>query len=100
MNNISIKKDSNEKDMEEIYCNKDVGMCIFSDNLLSIERVELIGDIFEHIKYYIFLNKTIDEKGNIHRFVDEISTVINNELKLIYKKGEKDNENRIRNWFN
>lgn len=61
---------------------------------------ELIGDIFEHIKYYIFLNKTIDDKGNITRFVDEISTVINNELKLIYKKGEKDNENRIRDWFN
>ena len=75
-----------------------VRMIQMGDKSQSYE--ELIGDIFEHIKYYIFLNKTIDEKGNIHRFVDEISTVVNNELKLIYKKGEKDNENRIRDWFN
>ena len=49
---------------------------------------ELVGDIYEHIKYYIYLNKTVDEKGIIHRYIDEISTVENNQLKLIYKKGE------------
>lgn len=35
-----------EKDIEEIYCNKEVGQCLYQDNLLCIERVELIGDIF------------------------------------------------------
>ena len=54
---------------------------------------ELEGDIFEHIKYYIYLKKTVDETGVIHRFIDEISYVDNNQLKLIYKKGEINYEN-------
>ncbi|MCQ3034971.1 MAG: CpaF/VirB11 family protein [Bacilli bacterium] len=56
---------------------------------------ELIGDIYEHIKYYIYLDKTVDEDGIIHRYIDEISAVENNELKLIYKKGEINYEDSI-----
>lgn len=35
-----------EKKIEEFYCNKDVGTCLYSDNLLCIERVNLIADMF------------------------------------------------------
>lgn len=47
------------------YCNEDVGVCLFQDNLLNIERIELAGDVFR------LFAKNTDISNNFIKKLDE-----------------------------
>ena len=64
MINQNFQKDKNIKTNSK-YCTQDVGISLYSDNMASIERTQIIGDIFRIFAF----NKDIDE--NIIKKLDE-----------------------------
>ncbi len=64
------------KDASFIY--RRIGrMCMLKNENLKFN--EVMEDIYDHFKLIIYVNKRIDDKGIITRYVDKIATNLNNE---------------------
>ena len=52
------------------------------------EKYEYIfDDVFEHIKYYVYLNRKFDKDGKVHRFIESIGELQKDgSMKVIYRK--------------
>ena len=52
------------------------------------EKYEYIfDDVFEHIKYYVYLNRKFDKEGKVHRFLESIGELQKDgSMKVIYRK--------------
>lgn len=63
-------------------------MVQMSNNKESPE--DILNDIYEHIDYYVYLNRKIANGKKVVRFIESIATVDENlKFKIIYKKGTK-----------
>lgn len=53
---------------------------------------DIVSDIYEHIDYYVYLNRRISKDKKVDRFVESIATIDElNQFKVVYRK-EKENE--------
>ena len=51
---------------------------------------DIISDIYEHIDYYVYINRKINKDKKVVRFLESIATIDeSNRFKVIYRKGEK-----------
>lgn len=51
---------------------------------------DIIDDIYEHIDYYVYLNRKITKDKKVSRYVESIATIDEHKkFKIIYLKGEK-----------
>ena len=50
---------------------------------------DIISDIYEHVDYYVYINRKIGKDKQVIRFVDAIATIDENKFKIIYQKGAK-----------
>ena len=63
-------------------------MVQMSNNKESPE--DILNDIYEHIDYYVYLNRKIANGKKVVRFIESIAAVDENlKFKIIYKKGTK-----------
>ena len=63
-------------------------MVQMSNNKESPE--DILNDIYEHIDYYVYLNRKIASGKKVVRFIESIAAVDENlKFKIIYKKGTK-----------
>lgn len=67
-----------------------VRMIMMNDNIESYD--DILGDVYEHFPNYIYLEKYLDEKGNIHRYLSTIAkyNFSNKSLEIIYQKERSD----------
>lgn len=67
-----------------------VRMVMMNDNIESYE--DILRDVYEHFPYYIYLDKYLDENGNIHRYLSAIAKYnrANQALEIIYQKERND----------
>lgn len=51
---------------------------------------DIIDDIYEHIDYYVYLNRKITKDKQVSRYIESIATIDEHKkFKIIYSKGEK-----------
>ena len=51
---------------------------------------DILSDIYEHIDYYIYLNRKISKGNKVVRYIESIAHIDeNSKFKIIYKKGAK-----------
>ena len=51
---------------------------------------DILSDIYEHIEYYVYLNRKITKGRKVLRYIDKIAYVDDNKaFKVIYKRGPK-----------
>ena len=51
---------------------------------------DILDDVFEHIKYYVYLDRKYSKDGKVHRYIESIGELQNDgTMKVIYKKGKK-----------
>lgn len=51
---------------------------------------DIYEDVFEHIKYYVYLNRKFSRDGKVHRFVESIGELQNDgTMKMIFKRKKK-----------
>lgn len=50
---------------------------------------DILDDVYEHIKYYVFLDRYFGSDGKVHRFVESIGELQKNGvMRYVYKKGQ------------
>jgi len=51
---------------------------------------DILDDVFEHIKYYVYLNRKFSKDGKVHRFIESIGELQKDgTMRVIFKKGRK-----------
>ena len=51
---------------------------------------DILDDVFEHIKYYVYLNRKFSKDGTVHRFIESIGELQKDgSMKIFFKKGTK-----------
>ena len=51
---------------------------------------DILGDIYEHIDYYVYLNRKIGKGKRVVRYIESIGQVgANHKFKIIYQRGDK-----------
>ena len=51
---------------------------------------DILDDVFEHIKYYVYLDRKYSKDGKVHRYIGSIGELQNDgTMKIIFKKGKK-----------
>lgn len=50
---------------------------------------DILEDVYEHLNVYVFLNRKINKSGKVVRYIESIGEVVNNEIKIVYRKEEK-----------
>lgn len=51
---------------------------------------DIIDDIYEHIDYYVYINRKIGKDKKVMRYLESIATIDENKnFKVIYRKGDK-----------
>ena len=51
---------------------------------------DIFEDVFEHVKYYVYLNRKFAKDGKVHRFVESIGELQNDgTMKIIFKRTKK-----------
>ena len=51
---------------------------------------DILDDVFEHIKYYVYLDRKYSKDGKVHRYIESIGELQNDgTMKIIFKKGKK-----------
>ena len=51
---------------------------------------DILDDVFEHIKYYVYLNRKFAKDGTVHRYVEAIGELQKDgKMKVIFEKGKK-----------
>lgn len=51
---------------------------------------DIFEDVYEHIKYYVFLNRKYSGDGEVRRYIESIGELQNDgSMKVIFKKGKK-----------
>ena len=58
------------------------------------EKYEYIfDDVYEHIKYYVYLNRNFKKDGKVHRFIESIGELQKDcSMKIIYRKKENEED--------
>ena len=49
---------------------------------------DILDDIYEHIDYYVYLNRKISSGKKVVRYIESIACIENNKFKVVYRKGE------------
>jgi len=51
---------------------------------------DILDDVYEHIKYYVYLNRKFSDDGKVHRYIESIGELQKDgTMKVIFKKGLK-----------
>lgn len=50
---------------------------------------DILGDVYDHIKYYVFLNRKYGSGGEVERYIESIGELLSDgKMKVIYRKGQ------------
>ena len=51
---------------------------------------DILDDVYEHIKYYVYLNRKFSKDGKVHRYIESIGELQKDgTMKVIFKKGKQ-----------
>ena len=51
---------------------------------------DILGDVFDHIKYFVYLNRKFSKDGTVHRFIESIGELQKDgKMKVIFRKGKE-----------
>jgi len=47
---------------------------------------DLLHDIYKNFRNYVFVKRTIDSNGEVHRYISSIGKIIDNKMKLLFER--------------
>ena len=51
---------------------------------------DILDDVFEHLKYYVYLNRKFSKDGTVHRYIESIGELQKDgKMKVIFQRGKK-----------